>query len=150
MLHALNEADKEPAQRRPCHQAACHREHESWRNGAYGETIGCDGSYGESIDEQRARVIQQALAFEDCQDAMGRPQRAEHGGRGSGIGWSDHGAKSNRGRPGHLRHEGTSDQWPPSSTGAMKSARASSGGTVNEGAPGRNARNAPASARNTG
>src|SRR5438128_1776295 len=37
-----------------------------------------------------------------------------------------------------------------SSTGAMKSASASSGGTVKEGAPGTKARSAPPSARNTG
>lgn len=63
-----------------------------------------------NVDEERARVIQQALAFEDCQDSVGRPQRAEHGGRGSGVGWGDHGAKHDCGRPGHLRHQRASDQ----------------------------------------
>src|SRR3954466_488500 len=37
-----------------------------------------------------------------------------------------------------------------SSTGATNNASASSGGTVNDGAPGRNARSTPATARNTG
>ena len=75
-----------------------------------GEPLGCDGSYGEPIDEKRARVIQQALAFEDCQDAMGRAERAEHGGRGGGVGWSDDGAERNRGGPRHLGQQRASDQ----------------------------------------
>src|SRR5438876_8857524 len=49
-----------------------------------------------------------------------------------------------------FRSLGDASYAASSSTGAMKSASASSGGTVNEGAPGRNARSAPPSARNTG
>src|SRR2546423_13366383 len=49
-----------------------------------------------------------------------------------------------------LRSLGEASYAASSSTGAIKSASASSGGTVIEGAPGTNARTAPPSARNTG
>ena len=99
----------EPPERRARDHAAGHREQEGRRNRRDGEAVRRDGSDGEAVDQERARVIQQALAFEDRQDAMRRPQRAEHGGRGDGVGRSDDGAERNRRRPRHRRDERADD-----------------------------------------
>ena len=68
-----------------------------------------DGADGEAVNQQCARVVQQALAFEDRQDAMRRPQLAEHRGCGDGVGRRDDGAQRNRRRPRHRRHERARD-----------------------------------------
>ena len=93
----------------PDDHAAGDREQEGRRNGGDGEAVGRDGADGEPVDQQRARVVQQALAFEDRQDAMRRPQLAEHGGCGDGVGRSDDGAERNRRRPRHRRDERAGD-----------------------------------------
>src|SRR5713101_3556291 len=58
-----------------------------------GKALGNHGSYGEAIDQQRAGVIQQTLAFEDRQDAMSWSQRTQHGSHGRGVGRCDDGTK---------------------------------------------------------
>ena len=95
----------EPPERRSDHHAADHREQEGWRHRADGEAVGGDGANGEAIDQQRAGVVQQALALEDRQDAMRRPQLAQHRRCGRGIGWRDDGAERNRRRPWHAGHQ---------------------------------------------
>ena len=73
------------------------------------KAVGRDGAEGEAVDQQGGRVVQQALAFEDREDAMRRPQLAEHRGRGDGVGRSDDGAQRDRRRPRHRRHERARD-----------------------------------------
>ena len=94
----------------PDDHAAGDREQEGRGNCCDGEAVRRDGSDGEAVDQKRARVVQQAFAFEDRQDAMRRPQRAEHGRRGDGVGWSDDGAERNRRRPWHRRDERVGDE----------------------------------------
>ena len=74
------------------------------------EAVRGDGADREAVNQERARVIQQALAFEDRQDAMRRPQLAEHGGCRNGVGWSDDSAQSNGRRPRHRRDERAGDE----------------------------------------
>src|ERR1017187_10510560 len=69
MLHTLNQTDEDPPQHRPGHQAAGHGEQQRRRNRADAESIGCDSSHREPVDQERARIVQQALAFENCEDA---------------------------------------------------------------------------------
>ena len=97
----------EPAERRTDNHTADHSEQEGWRNRADGKAVGRDGSHGEAIDQQRAGVIQQALAFEDGQNAMRWSQLAQHGRCGRGVGWCDDGAERNRRRPWHGGHQRT-------------------------------------------
>ena len=89
----------------PDDDAAGHGEQEGWRHRADGEAVGRDGADGEAIDQQRAGVVQQALAFEDRQDAMRRPQLTQHGGGRRGVGWRDDGAERDRRRPWHAGHQ---------------------------------------------
>ena len=103
VLHTIHHPQGEPPERRTDDHAAGHREQEGRGHCGDGEAIRRDGADGEAVDQERARVVQQALAFEDRQDAMRRPQRAEHGRRGDGVGWSDDGAERNRRRPWHRR-----------------------------------------------
>ena len=105
VLHTFHDAQREPPERRTDNHAADHSEQEGWRNRSNGKPAGSDGSYGETIDQQRAGVIQQALAFEDRQDAMRWSQSPQHGGCGRGVGWRDDGAEGNRRRPGHGGHQ---------------------------------------------
>ena len=109
VLHAIHQLQGEPPERRADDHAAGHREEEGRRNAADGEAVGRDGADGEAVDQQRARVVQQAFAFEDRQEAMGRPQLAEHGRCGDGVGRSDDGAERNRRRPRHRRDERVGD-----------------------------------------
>ena len=109
MLHTIHHPQREPPERRTGDDAAGDREQEGRGNGADGEAVRRDGSDGQAVDQECARVIQQALAFEDRQDAMRRSQLAEHGGRGDGVGWSDDGAERNRRCPWHRRDERACD-----------------------------------------
>ena len=100
---------EEPPQRRPHDQAAGHREEKRRRHRTERKPMGGNSTYRQPIDHQGAGVVQQALAFEDGQQAMRRPQLAEHGRRGGGIGWRDDGAKRNRRRPWHRRYQEAGD-----------------------------------------
>ena len=56
-------------------------------------------AHREPVDEQRARVVEQALALEDHQDAVRRAELPEHRGRGRRVGRRDDGAERDRRRP---------------------------------------------------
>ena len=58
-------------------------------------------AHGEPVDEQRARVVQQALAFEDGEEAMRWSQLPQHGGCGRGVRWCHDGAERDRRGPRH-------------------------------------------------
>ena len=109
VLHTIHQPQREPPERRARDHAASHREQEGRGNRGDGEAVRRDGSNGQAVDQEGARVVQQAFAFEDRQDAMRRSQLAEHGRCGDGIGRSDHGAERNRRRPWHRRHERADD-----------------------------------------
>jgi len=55
---------------------------------AIGEAVGRHGSHGEAENQECAGIIQQAFAFEDGRNAMGRSQLAEHGSGRHRVGWS--------------------------------------------------------------
>ena len=90
---------REPPERGTDHDAAHHGEQKRRRHGADRETVRGGGANREAVDQERTRVVQQALAFEDRQDAMRRAQLTEHGGRGHGIRRRDDGAERNRRAP---------------------------------------------------
>ena len=99
VLHTVDHPQREPPERRTDDDAAGHREQERRRNRADGKAMGSNGADREAINQQRAGVVQQALALEDRQDAMRWTQLAQHGGGGRGIGRRDDGAERNRRRP---------------------------------------------------
>ena len=69
------------------------------------ERVHRDRANGEPVDQQRGGVVQQALAFEDRQDAMRRPELPQDRRRRRGVGRRDDGAERDRRRPRHRRHE---------------------------------------------
>ena len=109
VLHTIHHPQCEPPERRADGHAASHREDESGGDCGHGQPVRRDGSNSEAVDQQSTRVVQQALAFEDRQDAMRRSQLAEHSRCGDSVGWRDDGAERNRRRPGHRRHERVDD-----------------------------------------
>ena len=67
------------------------------------------GADGEPVNQERAGVIQEALAFEDGQDAMRRSKPAKHGRCGRGVRRCDDGAERDRRRPWHFRDQRADD-----------------------------------------
>jgi hypothetical protein len=109
VLHTIEQPQGDPSERRTHDHAAGDCEEKRRGHGANGEAVRGDGAYGEAVDEERARVIQQAFALEDCEEAMGRSQRAEHSSCGDGIRWGDHSAQRNRRGPRHRRDDRAGD-----------------------------------------
>ena len=108
-MHTVEHTQGHPPERRTDDEAAGDREQECRRHVRDGETVRGDGADGKAVNEECRRVIQQAFAFENRQDAMRRPQRAEHGRRGDRVRRSDHGTERNRRCPWHGRDESVSD-----------------------------------------
>ena len=96
MLHPTDQTQEQPAKRWPRDDAAGDGEQEGWRDRLMEKPIGGDRAYRESINQQRARVVQQTLAFEDGQQALRRPQPAKHRCRRGGVRRSDDGAERDR------------------------------------------------------
>ena len=109
MLHAIGQLEHQPAERRPRNQAAGHRQQERWRNRSDRKAVGSHGTNREPIDQERAGIIQQALAFEDGQDPMRRSHLAEHGRCRCGVRWCDDGAECKRRSPRHRRNQRARD-----------------------------------------
>jgi hypothetical protein len=59
----------------------------------------------ERSKQERARVVQQALAFENRQYSVRRPELPQDRGRGSGVGRCDHGTECDRRRPRHFGYQ---------------------------------------------
>ena len=59
----------------------------------------CHGADRDAVDQQRAGVVEQALAFEDREHAVGQLDLAQDRGCGRRIGRRDDGAERDRGRP---------------------------------------------------
>ena len=109
VLHAFHQPQDEPPEHRARDHAAGHRQQERRRHCAEGEAVGGGGADGEAVDQERACVVQQALAFEDGQEAMGRSQGTEHGGRRGGIGRRDDRTERNRRCPWHRWYQRVDD-----------------------------------------
>jgi hypothetical protein len=109
VLHTIQHAQHDPAERRTDDYAAGNREYKGRRNRRDRETVRRDGSHRKAVDQKCTCVIQKALAFENRQDAMRRSQRSEHCSCGDGIGWSDDGAKCDRRCPWHGWYERVGD-----------------------------------------
>ena len=80
------------------------RDHEQRRHrapaGRKPATVGADR---EPVDEQRARVVEQALALENHQHPVRRAELPEHRRRGRRVGRRHDRAERDRRRPGHVR-----------------------------------------------
>ena len=109
VLHACQHLEHQPAKCRPHDDAAGDGEQERRGDGSQGERLRRRGSHGEAIDEERARVVQQALAFEDGEDAVRRPQLAKHRGRGRSVWRRHHRAEDDGRRPRHLWQQAADD-----------------------------------------
>ena len=75
-----------PTQHRPRNQTAGHRKQERRRNVANEKPFAATAPTA-SHHQERARVVQQALAFENGQDRR-RAHLTEHGRRGGGVRWA--------------------------------------------------------------
>ena len=100
-------AKREPSEHRTDDDTARHGEHERGCHRRDGKGVDGDRADREAVDQQRAGVVQQALAFENRQDALGRPQLSQHGGGRRGVGWRDDGAERYGRGPWHGRHQRT-------------------------------------------
>ena len=60
---------------------------------------------GEAVDQERARIVEEALALEDHEQSMRRTELLEHGGRGRRVRGCDDRAERDRDSPGHVGHE---------------------------------------------
>ena len=78
---------------------------------------------GQPVDQQRGRVVQEALALEDRQDPMRRPELPQNRGRRRGVGRRDDGAERDRRRPRHRRHERPRDHGDRDRRQARRSRR---------------------------
>ena len=110
VLHAVHHLQRQPPKSGTDDQAAGDGEEEGRRNIADCESVRGNGSYGKAVDEERARVIQKALTFEDGKEAVWRPQRAEHGGCRNGVRWRNHGAQGNGWCPRHGWNQGAGNE----------------------------------------
>jgi hypothetical protein len=63
------------------------------------------GSDGDAIDQQRAGVVEQALAFEDLENTIGQIDLAQDRRRRRRVGRRHDGAKRDRRRPRHVRQQ---------------------------------------------
>jgi hypothetical protein len=110
VFDAIRPQQRQPPERRTHDDAACDGKQERRRHRAQRKAVRCHGADRQAIDQQRAGIIQQALAFENGEKAVRRSQRAEDGGRGGGIRWRDDGAECDGRRPRHPGHQCTRDQ----------------------------------------
>ena len=72
VLYVTDQAQEQPAECWPHDHTAGDGEHERWRDSLNGEAVRRYCAYRESIEQQCACVVQQALALEDCQNALRR------------------------------------------------------------------------------
>ena len=67
------------------------------------------GAHGDTIDQQRTRVVEQAFAFEDLENPVRQPDLAKNGDCRCCIGRRDDGTECDRDRPRHIGHEPARD-----------------------------------------
>ena len=84
-------------------QAADYTYRKGRRGVREGEGRGGRRDHRTTVDQERAGIIEQALAFQDFQDAMRKADLAKYCRRRRGVGWSDDGAERDRGSPWHSR-----------------------------------------------
>ncbi len=110
VLDACHRPQRDPPERGTDHNAPHHGEQKRRRHGADREAVRDGGANRKAVDQERTGVVQQALAFEDRQDAMRRAKLTEHRGRGRGIGWGDDRTQRDRRRPRHRGNERPRDE----------------------------------------
>ncbi len=102
-------ASGRPREHQPEHDAA-QRDHEQRRQHApAGHEAGDRGADREAVDEQRARVVEEALSLEDHEQPVRRAELLEHRGGGRRVRRRDDGAERDRGRPRHVGDEQARD-----------------------------------------
>ncbi len=107
--HAIVQTQGDPPENRSDDNAANHAEQEGRRHSSDRKALSRNSTNREPIDQQRAGIVQQALALEDREDALWWFQLPKHrGGRGR-IRRCDHGAERDRGRPWQGGHQRASD-----------------------------------------
>ena len=110
MLDPLEQARREPAQRRSRDQAADGAEQKGRRDAGEREAIRPGGLHGDAEDQECGRIIEETFALEDSEHAMRWVDAPQHGGCGNGIRWRDDGTECDRGRPREGGNERPRDQ----------------------------------------
>ena len=91
-------------------QHAAGRDDGEGREGApAGEAAGEGSRDGETVDEERRRVVEEALPLQDHEHPVGRLELAEHRGRRGRIGWGNDRAEGDRGGPRDVGHDPAHD-----------------------------------------
>ena len=106
VLHPVHEFQGDPAECRADDDAADDRQQEHRGHGGDREAVGQGRAHGQPVDEKRARVVQQALAFEDGQEAMRRAQRTQHRRGGDRVRGRHDRPENDCGGPRQTRNEG--------------------------------------------
>ena len=103
------QSNDQPGRDYPEHDAADHSRQKRGGHGPDRKCVGRQGADRQAIDQQCACVVQQALAFEDRQDAARWFDVAQHRGRRGRIGRRHDGPESNCRGPRHGRNKGARD-----------------------------------------
>jgi hypothetical protein len=109
VLHAFQEAHREPAEHGTRDEAPRNAEQKGRRHVRRRKAVRGHGAHGEPVDEEGARIVEQTLAFENREEALRGTQRTQHGRRGNGVRRSDDGAEGECRRPRHRGHERVND-----------------------------------------
>ena len=69
-MHTRKQPEVEPPERHADRHATGHGDQESGRDVHEGEAVGRGSADGEAVDQERTRIVQQAFALEDGEEAM--------------------------------------------------------------------------------
>lgn len=89
--------------------AADQRQRHGRRDLAPCQMLGGDRADGDAIDQERGRVVEQALALQNLDHAVRQLHLAQDRDRGGRVRRGHDGAERNRGGPGHVRHQPVRD-----------------------------------------
>ena len=103
--HTARQLHDDPPEHGPGNDAAGDDQQQRRRQSPERERRQPHRSDGQSVDQESRRVVQEALAREDRQDPMRRPELLQDRDRRRGIGRRHDRSERDRRRPGHRRHD---------------------------------------------
>ena len=92
-------------QHRPDDETAEDPDQEGWADIGHREGAGHGRRDPEPVNQQRARIVEEALAAQDGRESVRQRDVAQHRERRHGIGRRHDGAQHDAGGPGHVRHQ---------------------------------------------
>src|SRR5919198_5849452 len=89
VMDASHHEEDHPRQDEPEHHAAQGDGDEHWDRAHRGHRTGKRRADREAVDQERARIVEEALALEDDEEPLRRSKLPEYGGRCRSVRWSD-------------------------------------------------------------